>query len=34
MEEYKKDMVPADYPGNDQKSAPSNYGGYWTPGWC
>lgn len=34
MEEYKKDMVPADYPGNDKKSAPSDYGGYWTPGWC
>ena len=34
LDEYKKQMVPADFPGNDKKSNPSNYGGYWTPGWC
>ncbi|XP_046374479.1 arylsulfatase B-like isoform X1 [Haliotis rufescens] len=34
FEEYKKTMVPANYPNPDPASDPRKYGGVWSPGWC
>lgn len=34
LEEYKKNYVPPLKPPIDPKSNPSNYGGFWSPGWC
>ncbi|XP_067670409.1 arylsulfatase B-like [Haliotis asinina] len=34
VEEYKKTMVPSNYPDGDPASDPSNFGGVWSPGWC
>lgn len=34
LEEYKKDYVPPNHPPPDKKSDPSNFGGFWSPGWC
>jgi hypothetical protein len=34
LEEYHKLIVPANFPPNSKSSAPQNYGGFWTPGWC
>ncbi|XP_022329100.2 arylsulfatase B-like [Crassostrea virginica] len=34
LEEYHKQIVPANFPENSKSSAPENYGGFWTPGWC
>ncbi|XP_046545775.1 arylsulfatase B-like [Haliotis rubra] len=34
FEEYKKTMVPANYPDGDPASDPRNFGGVWSPGWC
>ncbi|XP_067667935.1 arylsulfatase B-like [Haliotis asinina] len=34
MLEYKKQMVPANFPREDPKGDPTNFGGAWTPGWC
>ncbi|XP_071095245.1 arylsulfatase B-like [Haliotis cracherodii] len=34
MLEYKKQMVPANFPPEDPKGNPSHFGGVWTPGWC
>ncbi|XP_046380029.1 arylsulfatase B-like isoform X2 [Haliotis rufescens] len=34
FEEYKKTMVPANFPKPDPASDPRKYGYAWTPGWC
>lgn len=34
IEIYKKNYVPPLKPPVDPKSNPSNYGGFWSPGWC
>ncbi|XP_052697879.1 arylsulfatase B-like [Crassostrea angulata] len=34
LEYYHKQIVPANFPSISPSSAPSNYGGFWTPGWC
>ncbi|KAJ8314187.1 hypothetical protein KUTeg_008748 [Tegillarca granosa] len=34
MDKYKEDMVPANFTKNDPNSLPSNYNGFWSPGWC
>ena len=34
LDEYHKQIVPANFPGVTIASDPDNYGGYWTPGWC
>uniref|UniRef100_K1QM88 Arylsulfatase B n=1 Tax=Magallana gigas TaxID=29159 RepID=K1QM88_MAGGI len=34
LEYYHKQIVPANFPKNSASSAPTNYGGFWTPGWC
>uniref|UniRef100_K1Q0H9 Arylsulfatase J n=1 Tax=Magallana gigas TaxID=29159 RepID=K1Q0H9_MAGGI len=33
LEYYHKQIVPANFPSISPSSAPSNYGGFWTPGW-
>ncbi|XP_071109083.1 arylsulfatase B-like [Haliotis cracherodii] len=32
--EYKRQMVPANYPDPDPKGDPKRYNNTWTPGWC
>ncbi|XP_067658427.1 arylsulfatase B-like [Haliotis asinina] len=32
--EYRKQMIPANYPKPDPKGNPRNFGNAWTPGWC
>ncbi|KAL3843148.1 hypothetical protein ACJMK2_021100 [Sinanodonta woodiana] len=34
LAEYKKSLVPANYPPPDPKSDPKYYNGTWSPGWC
>lgn len=34
LEYYHKQIVPANFPKNSASSAPTNYGGFWSPGWC
>ncbi|XP_078326537.1 arylsulfatase B-like [Crassostrea virginica] len=34
LDEYHKQIVPANFPGVTKASDPDNYGGFWTPGWC
>ncbi|KAK3596802.1 hypothetical protein CHS0354_036641 [Potamilus streckersoni] len=34
LAEYKKSLVPANYPPPDPKSNPKYYNGTWSPGWC
>ncbi|XP_067658647.1 arylsulfatase B-like [Haliotis asinina] len=34
FEDYKKTMVPANFPPEDPASNPHLFGGAWTPGWC
>ncbi|XP_071109637.1 arylsulfatase B-like [Haliotis cracherodii] len=34
MDDYRKQMVPADYPAPDPAANPKNFGNAWTPGWC
>ncbi|XP_046547542.1 LOW QUALITY PROTEIN: arylsulfatase B-like [Haliotis rubra] len=34
FEDYKKTMVPANFPSDDAAADPRLYGGAWTPGWC
>lgn len=34
LEEYKKYIVPPVSMKPDPASNPTNYNGYWTPGWC
>lgn len=34
LEEYRKSLVPANFPPHDPDSYPSNFNGVWSPGWC
>ncbi|XP_046554732.1 arylsulfatase B-like [Haliotis rubra] len=34
LEEYRKTMVPANFPDPDHSYDPKNFGDAWTPGWC
>ncbi|KAJ8314190.1 hypothetical protein KUTeg_008751, partial [Tegillarca granosa] len=34
MNKYREDMVAANFPNLDPKSSPTNYNGFWSPGWC
>ncbi|KAK3109012.1 hypothetical protein FSP39_021151 [Pinctada imbricata] len=34
LDEYRKQMVKANYPPNDKNGDPKYYDGYWSPGWC
>ncbi|XP_046561881.1 arylsulfatase I-like [Haliotis rubra] len=34
LEEYRKTMVPANFPDPDNSFNPKNFGDAWTPGWC
>ncbi|XP_053394849.1 arylsulfatase B-like [Mercenaria mercenaria] len=34
LDEYRKSYVTPNFPFNDPKANPKNYGGYWMPGWC
>ncbi|KAL3843144.1 hypothetical protein ACJMK2_021096 [Sinanodonta woodiana] len=34
LSEYKKSLVPANYPPPDPKSNPKYHNGTWSPGWC
>ncbi|XP_052696726.1 arylsulfatase B-like [Crassostrea angulata] len=34
LEYYHNQIVPANFPKNSASSAPTSYGGFWSPGWC
>lgn len=34
MDQWRKTMVPANFPRNDPAADPDNWGGAWSPGWC
>ena len=34
LEDYKKEYVAPVHPPVDPKSNPTNWDGYWSPGWC
>lgn len=34
LSQYRKSLVPANYPDPDPKSDPKYFGGNWSPGWC
>jgi hypothetical protein len=34
LEEYRKSLVPAQWPPHDPASFPENFNGTWSPGWC
>lgn len=34
LDEYRKSLVPANFPPHDPASYPSNFNGVWSPGWC
>lgn len=34
LEEYRKSLVPANWPPHDPASFPENFNGTWSPGWC
>ncbi|XP_070185141.1 arylsulfatase J-like isoform X3 [Littorina saxatilis] len=34
LEEYRKSLVPANFPPHDPASFPTNFDGTWSPGWC
>ncbi|XP_076452856.1 arylsulfatase B-like isoform X2 [Babylonia areolata] len=34
LEEYRKSLVPANFPPHDPAALPSHFNGVWSPGWC
>ena len=34
LEEYRKSLVPANFPPHDPDALPSHFNGTWSPGWC
>ena len=34
LAKYRETLVPANFPPDDPKADPKNFGGNWSPGWC
>ena len=34
LEQWRRSLVPANFPPDDPAADPDNFGGVWSPGWC